>query len=231
LSEKKLNASEAVLRQQLNQRKLSNEITLSTKTTPTSLRGRVYFDCLLKNGQGVFSTEAVFSGIFEQQDPVPGCVDGDYTENVRFQVINISLTDTRLDVPLFKILGELVPAGGSFLVSYNPTSNNSRVHKETKQALDRGYPPVATPLGYLLFLAGCGIGLKDSHSTEYGSGESAKLQGFKALNSEERKRKGLSLIRELHQFIGTSSEADDELARACKTRAFATIEKIQSEGS
>ena len=233
LSEKKLNAAECTLRQQLNERKLSNEITLSTKTTPTSLTGPVHFECLLKNGQGVLSTGVVFSGIFEQsqQDPVPGCVDGDYTENVRFQAINISLTDTRLDVPLFKILGELVPAGGSFLVSYNPTSNNSRVHKETKEALGRGYPPVATPLGYLLFLAGCGIGLKDSHSTEYGLGESAKLQGFKALNSEERKRTGLSLIRELHQFIGTSSEADDELARACKTRAFATIEKIQSEGS
>ena len=232
LSEKKLDTAEGTLRQQLNQRKLSNEITLSTKISPTSHAGPVYFECMLKNRQEVLSTAAVFSGIFEQsqQDPAPGFVDGNYTENVRFQAINISLADTHLDVPLFQILGELVPAGGSFLVSYNPISNNSRVHKETKQALERGYPPVATPLGYLLFLAGCGMGLKGPHPTEDVSGESTKLQGFKALHSEERKRKGLSLVRELHQFIGTRPE-DDEPARACKTRAFATIEKIQSEGS
>jgi hypothetical protein len=145
---------------------------------------------------------------------------------VSFQSINISLTQTGLDVPLFKILGELVPAGGSFLVSYTPSSDESRAHKETEQGLRRGYPPVVTPLGYLLFLAGCGTRLKDQRIQD-GRGGSGKVQGFKPLDAEERKRKGLSLIRELHQFIAAKSE-DDELARAGRTRAFATIEKIQT---
>jgi hypothetical protein len=171
----------------------------------------------------------VFSGIFNQgrQTHSTGCVDGDYFENVSFQSIKLSLTDTGLDVPLFKILGELVPGGGSFLVSYTPNSDESRAHNQTKQALERLYPPVVTPLGYLLFLADCWIGIKDKRSTKDGGDGLAKLQGFKALNAEESKRKGLSLIRELHQFFGTKFE-NDELARACRTRAFAAIEKIHA---
>jgi hypothetical protein len=202
---------------------------LSTRISPALLAGRVQFDCLLKTQEGALSTAVVFSGSFNEggHDLSPGCVDGDYFENVAFQSINISLTQTGLDVPLFMILGELVPAGGRFLVSYTPSSDGSRAHKETEQGLRRGYPPAVTPLGYLLFLAGCGTRLKDQRYTEDGRDGSGKLQGFKPLNAEERKRKGLSLIRELHQFIAAKSE-DDELARACRTRAFATIEKIQT---
>ena len=229
LSAKELTEAGVILRRNLDQRNLSNEIMLSTKISPALFTGCVHFDCLLKNQQGFLSTTAVFSGIFNQgqQDTSLGYVDGDYFENVAFQSINISLTDTGLDVPFFKILGELVPSGGSLLVSYTPLVDESRVHKETEQALGRGYPPVATPLGYLLFLAGCGMKLKDRRYTQDKREISGKLQGFKPLNAEERKRKGLSLIRELHQFIGTKSE-DDDLARACRTRAFATIEKTQT---
>lgn len=214
----------------MNHRRLSNEITLTTKISPTLIAGRVYFDCLLRNQQEILSTTSVFSGIFNQgrQDPSAGCVDGDYFENVAFRSINISLTEAGLDVPLFKVLGELVHAGGSFLVSYTSVSDESRVHKQTEQALAKGYPPVVAPLGYLLFLAGCGVKLKDRRAaTDDKRNEPSKLQGFKALNTEERKKKGLSLIRELHQFIGSRPE-NDELARACRTRAFATIEKIQT---
>jgi hypothetical protein len=228
LNEKELKGAEFVLRQHLDERNLSNEISLSTKITSTSITGRVRFDCLLKDRQTILSTSAVFSGIFEQsqEGPTAGCVDGDYFEDVTFQSINISLTGTRLDVPLFKILGEIVPAGGAFIVSYAPASEESRSHKETKQALERDYPPVVTPLGYLLFIADCGIDLKDKRSTE-GQRQSGKIQGFRAVNAEERKKKGLSLIRELHHFLGTRSE-DDGLARACRTRAFAAIEMLHA---
>ena len=212
----------------MNQRNLSSEIMLSTKTSPALLSGQLQFDCLLENRWGIMSSAPVFSGIFNQgrQTPSMGCVDGDYFENVSIQSIKLSLTDTGLDVPLFKILGELVPGGGSFQVSYLPNSDESRTHNQTKQALQRRYPPVVTSLGYLLFLADCGIGIKDRHSAEDGGGF-GKLQGFKAFNSEESKRKGLSLVRELHQFLGTKFESD-ELARACRTRAFAAIEKIHA---
>lgn len=172
------------------------------------------------------SAGPVFSGILIRgQSRLVGCVDGAYFENATFPFGSILLNDGGLDATLFGFLGELVPAGESFTVSYSHAGRESKVHKQTIQALNRGYPAVVTPLGYLLFLAGCGMGLKNLHPRNPRE-SSGKLQGFKALNSADLKKKGLRLIRELHKFMGTQKE-NDGLARECRLRAFAAIEKTQ----
>lgn len=221
--------AEATIRQSLEGRKLSENLALLTKTNPTLLTEQLHFEIYLlsgREGRILLSTAPVFSGVLIRAHGRPvDCVDGDYFEDATFSTSTISLNDESLDATFFGILGELVPAGGSFKVSYSFPGRRSKVHEQTSQALERGYPPVVTPLGYLLFQAGCGVGLKDLHPRNSRE-SSSKLQGFKALNSEDLRRKGLRLIRELHQFVGTDTE-DDELARACRVRAFAAIEKTQ----
>ena len=190
--------AEAAIKRSLEARKLSNHLTLQTKTNPTLLTGQLHFEVYLLSGEGVLSTAPVFSGILIRgQTRLVGCVDGDYFENATFPSGSISLNDESLDATLFEILGELVPAGGSFTVSYSHAGRESKIHKQTSQALGRGYPPVVTPLGYLLFLADCGLGLKNLHPGNPREG-SGKLQGFKALNSEDLKKKGVRFIQDDH---------------------------------
>lgn len=192
---------------------------------------QAFFDLRLLKDQGnVSSIDPVFSGLFSRGRPsqfILGWVDGDYFETATFPSSdNFSLSEAALDASFFKIIGGLVPPGGSFMVSYSLFSKESKIHKETKQALDRGYPPVVTPIGFLLFQAGCGMGFKDWYFAEGGREGPEKLQGFKPMNSEAAKEKAKSMIQELHRFRSVQSE-NHELTHACKSRADHVIRELQ----
>jgi hypothetical protein len=55
-----------------------------------------------------------------------------------------------LEEALFLALSDLVPAGGHLMVEYD-----SPAQRESERILTLDYPPVTSPLGYLLFRAGC----------------------------------------------------------------------------
>ena len=120
---------------------------------------------LVKPENGELSLDPVFSGLFSAGRPsqyIQGWIDGDYFETATFPTeTRLALSESGLDGELFTMLGELVPPGGSLMVSYSLFSKESYAHRETKLGLDRGYPPVVAPLGFLLFRAGCGMGFKD----------------------------------------------------------------------
>ena len=212
-------------------RKLSDEFTIRVNVTPTLFVDQVRFDLwLLKAKEDSVSAAPVFSGVFNaglQGQFAEGCINGDYYPLVPFTSGSLSLTEDGLDVPFFRILGELVPAGGSLTVSCSLLSSDFKIHKQSRQALERGYPPAVTPLGYLMFFAGCGLDLRCLRHVEGGQDSSWRLQGFKPLDQEQGRRKGIMLIRELHQFIATEAE-NDELARGCRFKAFALIEKLRT---
>ena len=111
------------------------------------------------------------------------------------------------------------------MVSYSLFSRESKIHRETKQGLDRGYPSVVTPLGFLLFTAGCGIGFKDWYFAEGGREGPEKLQGYKPLNSEIAERKAGSMLRELRDFANRIPQ--DSFAEACKSRAESVIGELE----
>jgi hypothetical protein len=136
-----------------------------------------------------------------------------------------SLGDVSLDVEFFKVLGGLIPPGGSLMVSYSLFSKESRVHRETKQGLDRGYPPVVTPLGFLLFTAGCGMGFKDWYFAEGGREGPEKLQGYKPSDSDMVRERADAMLRELRAFLNISTQ--DDLARQCKLRAEQVISELE----
>jgi len=210
-------------------KKLSDEFSVRVNARPLRFVEQAIFDLrLLKDN--VSSIDPVFSGIFSLGRPsqfIAGWIDGDYFETATFQSSEtFSLGERGFDSSFFRIIGRLIPPGGSFMVSYSLFSKESKIHKETRQGLDKGYPPAVTPLGFLLFQAGCGMGFKDWYFAEGGREGPEKLQGFKSINSETAKEKAKLMIQELHRFRVIQSD-DDEFARACTVRAEYVIQELQ----
>lgn len=218
-----------LVRDHFREKALPPEMTIRVDASPARIAEQAYFVLHLVKKNVTLSADPVFSGLFSAGRPshsIQGWIDGDYFERATFpDGTSISLSELGLDLQLFKILGELVPPGGSLMISYSLSSKESRVHKETKLALDRGYPPVVTPLGFLLFMAGCGMSFKDWYFAEGGREGPEKLQGYKPIDSEVAKQKAQLMLKELHVFSNRCQNVDS-LERVCKSRADAVIQEL-----
>jgi len=183
---------------------------------------------LVEERSGNVSARPTFVGLFSAGRPsqtIPGWVDGDFFDRVVFSDgTRFSFGDLSLDIALFKLLVGLIPPGGSLMVSYSLFSNESKMHRETGQGLDRGYPPVVTPLGFLLYSAGCGIGFKDWYFAEGGREGPEKLQGYNPLNSEIAKQKNDSILRGLRGFANGLRQ--DDFAQECRLGAERVISEL-----
>lgn len=203
-------------------KKLSDEFSVRASANTVRFSEQARFTLhLVQKTDGAVSLDPIFSGLFSAgraSENIHGWVDGDYFEIPRFpDGLEISLSASLLDVELFKMLGDLIPPGGSFMVSYSLFSKESTIHKDTKRGLDRGYPAATTPLGFLLFLAGCGMGFKDWYFAEGGREGPEKLQGFKALDPQASKLKAEEMLSELRRFA--TGPIEDDLGRTCRLRA------------
>jgi hypothetical protein len=178
---------------------------------------------------GNLSTGPVFAGLFSagrSSQRIHGWVDGDYFDQVLLSDgTTLSLSEASLDIELFRLLGGLVPVGGSLMVSYSLFSNESKVHAETRLGLDRGYPPAVTPLGFLLFAGGCGMGFKDWYFAEGGREGPEKLQGYKPISTEAAKQKADSMLQELSAFANRASQ--DNFADECRAEAERLIKELE----
>ncbi len=112
------------------------------------------------------------------------------------------------------------------MVSYTLFSNGSKVQRDTKTGLDRGYPPVVTPLGFLLFAARCGMGLKDWYFAEGGLEGPEKLQGFKYQNQQSADERAEKMLQELHLYV-SSPQPEDGLSQECIFRADLVIRELR----
>ncbi|MEM3531368.1 MAG: DUF1122 family protein, partial [Nitrososphaerales archaeon] len=136
-------------------------------------------------------------------------------ENISSNGLNVNLAEYGLDIKLFKTLGNLIPRGGSMMVSYSMIYGESNVHIETMKALARGIPSILTPLGYLLFHAGCWAYFRDWYYPEGGNEGPKKLQGFKPINCDDAMMKAKEVIRMLKEFIkkGIIDDKQEEKAK------------------
>ncbi|MEM2872605.1 MAG: DUF1122 family protein [Nitrososphaerales archaeon] len=176
-----------------------------------------YFEFYLtKNGKrfrppvfvGIYSSGRISLGI-------KGWIDEDYYENISSDGVTVNLAESGLDVKLFKVLGNLIPAGGSMMVSYSMIWGESNVHKNTARALSLGIPPIVTPIGYLLFHAGCWADFRDWYYSEGGNEGPKKLQGFKPINWDDATMRAKEVTRILQEFIKKKT-IDDELEKRAK---------------
>ena len=76
--------------------------------------------------------------------------------------------------------------------------------RSTERMLSLGLPPVATPLGYLMFLAGCGASFRDWYISEGGREGPRRLQGFKPLDEASAVSKAAAMTAELRTLLALS---------------------------
>ena len=183
--------------------------------------GADYFQLFLQNAAGEFNLQPIIIGLHSQgKYPAYNWIEISLLSiPVNFGTAQ-EILDTRaggLTQKLFQYLVDLIPPGGHLMVEYDNPGQ-----EETVRPLAFGIPPVATPLGYIMFLAGCDAGFKDWYFAEGGIEGPRKLQGYKALNSHHAQLKAEETIKELKAFLNKSL-SNSELEKAARKRARAIL--------
>lgn len=178
---------------------------------------------------GEISSSPVFSGLLNLGRPsagTKGFLDGCYFPCTHLGGRTIDLQAERLNEPLFEALGGLIQPGGSFMVAYEMYSGEGEVHRDTWRALMLGIPPATTPLGFLLFQAGC-RGFKNWDIAEGGREGFRKLQGFKPVDQSHQTALERTLERELLGFLpGRGVEGYEDVYNPCRERASIILQTL-----
>ena len=196
---------------------------------PKNKSGASYFQIFLQNTSDEVSRQPIVIGLHNQ---------GKYPSYNWIEVIGLSsqlkfgsreqaldISTSGLAQQLFQYLADHIPPGGHMMVEYD-----SPERQDTARSLALSVPPAATPLGYMLFLIGCGAGFRDLYFAEGGSEGPRKLQGYKALNSQHAQLKIEETVRELTAFLGRPpSVTGPELERAARKRTLAILNKFKRQ--
>jgi hypothetical protein len=180
------------------------------------------FELFLKNAKGETSENPVvrgthFSGRGEYYKP---WLEIYYYNRVSFSPSKIlDLSEKGLDKKMFKLLLRLIPPGAHIMVVYLN-------HEETRKGLERGVPPPATPIGYLLWKSGC-TWFKDWYFAEGFMEGDVKLQGNKPLNEAHRRKNSLQIRKELTAFL-KKEKADEKLFLEAMKRAENILKDIEN---
>lgn len=137
---------------------------------------------------------------------------------------DIDLEEEGLSGELFRLLGDLIPPGGSLMAIYGAEPH--RLARETERGLKRGFPPMATPLGYHLWRAGFRW-FKDWYFPEGWLEGAMKLQATRPLNEEVRVRRETEARLLLEKFV--DREQRDGVRDPESRRALKRAEEILAE--
>jgi hypothetical protein len=160
---------------------------------PKNAVGSRYFQLFLSDARGRLADEPLALGL-HNSGPYPAFNWVELTqfrEQLSFGKASLDLWETRLESKLFAALSKLVPPGGHIMAEYD-----SPTHRATERILTLRYPPVCSPIGYLMFEAGV-RSYRDWYISEGGREGPRKLQGFKPLNRTVAREKISALRAEL----------------------------------
>ncbi len=187
---------------------VGEDVTLELQLGPRNKVGSTYFRLYLRSDDLGRPLEPVIFGM-QNSGRYPGF---NWIEVLEWRG-DLPLDDGRtVEVPLgierliFQRLAELVPPGGHLMAEYDSPSRSV-----TARALALRVPPAATPLGATLTAAGCGVAFRDWYISEGGREGPRKLQGFRALDDEHERRRGLETIDALEAFLARSADIDWEV--------------------
>jgi hypothetical protein len=198
---------------------------------PKNNVGSRYFQLFLVDGRGRMSEVAVAFGL-HNRGPYPGY---NWAEVIRYEPsprmgegtaprrapVRAELRAGGGEEALFGALASLVPAGGHLMVEYD-----SPAQKESERVLTLGYPPVTSPLGYLLFGVGC-RSFRDWYISEGGREGPRKLQGYFPLDESIAAERTAALRREVEALLASpETPSHGEYGRTARRLAAAVLEGL-----
>jgi hypothetical protein len=188
---------------------------------PRNAVGSQLFQVFLAAANGALADEPLALGLYNS-GPYPGFNWLELTRyNSRLSLAgrDIDLVEGDLDLELFRLLSDLVPAGGHLMVEYDSPSQ-----ADTALVLTRGMPAVASPVGYRLFQVGA-RSFRDWYIPEGGREGPRKLQAFKPWNEEIAREKTEALRVELESFL--AEPPADETGAAAAERARRVLKALE----
>jgi hypothetical protein len=203
------------------------EATLEIMLGPQARSGARYFQIRVKSMTGETSQPLLLALHHFGPYPSYNWIEVmSLTRNLNLPEREVSLSEKDLE-RLLRYLSDLIPPGGHVMVEYE-----SEEWAETRLSLACSIPPVATPLGSILFRVGCGVAFKDWHFAEGGSEGPRKLQGYKALNEEHRCIRAGEMAVELSSFLKSEKRSNcQKLWEEAEERAMQILLLLSTIGS
>ena len=210
----------------LVRREVGQGVRLIVEQGPRSRAGAERFRLLLESREFGRTALPVVAGLASLR----GAPERAWVEVTSFRS-RLPLQDERevevsevIAVGVIGALGRAVPPGGSLIVEYE-----SPIGVMTAVALAAGVPPVATPLGGMLFAAGCGSVFRDWATAAGGRAGRRRVQGFRAADSAREHALGLAMLGALEGFMARSKELDWQLQAETRAIAEATITSLRAK--
>jgi len=190
--------------------------------------GARYFQLCLVDTEGRLSDEAIAIGLYNS-GPFPAYNWIDlirYNSTPAFEGVAADLRAGGLEKRLFRLLSGLIPPGGHLMVEYD-----SPGQRESERVLTLGYPPVSSPLGYLLFGAGC-LAFRDWYISEGGREGPRKLQGFKPLDGSGAGQRADALRAEITALLSAPLKGEhDPWGRTARRLARSVLRALDRDRS
>lgn len=194
---------------------------------PAAFAEQHHFKIALE-ADGRISDRPVFHGLASAgraSQHVSGWIDGFFGGVAYFDGERVDLAEDGQDRALMQKIGEVIAPGGWLGLAYETLGEDTGLLKETRRLLDRGAPPIVTPIGMLLHAAGCGYHIRNWYISEGWREGARKLQGYRPSHEESRRERTRLTGEELRGFLD-SSDSTDELAQA-RDRAARLLEELE----
>lgn len=195
-------------------------VALSVEIGPRSRVGATQFSVYLVSEELGRMVEPAIRGLHHEGElPLQHWIEvTDYLDRPSLEDGRFVEIPEGIELRIVEALGALVPAGGQLMLEYDSPSRSV-----TASALAAGVPPVATPLGGMMFAAGCGATFSDDGSAAGGRAGRRKLRGSRALDLDHERSRGLQTLAELEKFMGRSKDLDWLVQSQTRPIAEATI--------
>lgn len=208
----------------LARREVGQSVRLIVETGPRDRSGAFRFRLFLRSREVGLTSEPFIAGVLDLDPDTPS----PWIEVTRYRSLLPLGTGERVEVPegiglqVMEALAGLLPEGGSLIVEYDSTAFAS-----TAQALAAGVPPAATPLGGMLFVAGCGSVIREAAASA--RPRRRALQGYRFDPEGPREHsRGIAMLADLEAFLSSSSELDWQLQSQTRPIAEATITALRA---